>query len=227
MEQLETIVANRIEENEIINQSQLIILFVTIGNDGLRSNDKGTQIMAEVNGEANQQINITKISVKTALTQVKDHINSEETAVGRNQRQQPMKMETQLLDQGQVTGKIEVLRQRLQLINEYDTRSKTNLQIPLANIPLRSFKARANSGSPNHFTIEQELRKKADIAPDSEDLTNKFSKDNKTNVGSKYQKKDRIFHRIRQKQYLIPRLTCKEQLCRLREVERRKEELQF
>ncbi|KAA6387809.1 MAG: hypothetical protein EZS28_016667 [Streblomastix strix] len=69
---------------------------------------------------------------------------------------------------GQISGKVFVPIQRIQPTNNHDTRT--------------------NSDTPNHFTPQQELRKKADVALVTEDKSVKRSKGNKTSAGSKKQK---------------------------------------
>ncbi|KAA6368070.1 MAG: hypothetical protein EZS28_036404, partial [Streblomastix strix] len=66
--ELERIVADGTEDNGDNDQSEHAIepKHVTNGNDGLRKNDSGTQLQATVNGEANPEINITKISANTS-----------------------------------------------------------------------------------------------------------------------------------------------------------------
>ncbi|KAA6369753.1 MAG: hypothetical protein EZS28_034721 [Streblomastix strix] len=89
---------------------------------------------------------------------------------------------------GQVKGKVVVLKQRIQQPNEHETRSRTG---QLKSIPNKSFgspEARANSDTSDHFTQQQERRKKADVAPVTEDKSAKRSKGNKTSAGFKKQK---------------------------------------
>ncbi|KAA6359186.1 MAG: hypothetical protein EZS28_045287 [Streblomastix strix] len=89
---------------------------------------------------------------------------------------------------GQVKGKVVVLKQQIQQPNEHDTRSKTGQLKSVPNKSLGSPEARANSDTLNHFTLQQEWRKKADVAQDTEDKAVKRSKGNKTSAGSKKQK---------------------------------------
>ncbi|KAA6340364.1 MAG: hypothetical protein EZS28_052539, partial [Streblomastix strix] len=89
---------------------------------------------------------------------------------------------------GQVKGKVVVLKQKIQQPNEHETRSKTGQLKSVPNKFLGSPEARANSDSFNHFTQQQERRKKADVAPVTEDKSVKRSKGNKTSAGSKKQK---------------------------------------
>ncbi|KAA6374798.1 MAG: hypothetical protein EZS28_029674, partial [Streblomastix strix] len=65
--ELKRIVAYEIDENEEEDQSENEIQskYFTKGNDGLSKNDSGTQLQATVNGEANPEINIAKISANT------------------------------------------------------------------------------------------------------------------------------------------------------------------
>ncbi|KAA6368721.1 MAG: hypothetical protein EZS28_035753, partial [Streblomastix strix] len=89
---------------------------------------------------------------------------------------------------GQVKGKVVVLKQKTQQVNEHDTRSRTGQSKSVPDKSLRSPEARANSDTLNHFTPQQEQRKKADVAPVTVDKSAKHSKGNKTSVGSKKQK---------------------------------------
>ncbi|KAA6354760.1 MAG: hypothetical protein EZS28_049713, partial [Streblomastix strix] len=89
---------------------------------------------------------------------------------------------------GQVKGKVIVPKQRMQPTNDHDTRSKTGLPKSVPNKFLGSPQAKVNSDTPNFFTPQQGQRKKADVAPVTEDKSAKRSKGNKTSVGSKKQK---------------------------------------
>ncbi|KAA6360505.1 MAG: hypothetical protein EZS28_043968, partial [Streblomastix strix] len=62
--QIERIVADGTDDNEDNDQSEhaIELKLFTNGSDGLRKNGSGTQLQATVNGEANPEINITKIS---------------------------------------------------------------------------------------------------------------------------------------------------------------------
>ncbi|KAA6370597.1 MAG: hypothetical protein EZS28_033876 [Streblomastix strix] len=88
---------------------------------------------------------------------------------------------------GKVKGKVVVLKQNIQQRNEHDTRSKTGQLKSVPNKSLGSPEARANSDTLNHFMLQQVRRKKADIAPVTEDMSVKRSKGNKTSAGSKKQ----------------------------------------
>ncbi|KAA6364699.1 MAG: hypothetical protein EZS28_039775, partial [Streblomastix strix] len=89
---------------------------------------------------------------------------------------------------GQVKGKVVVLKQKIQQPNEHETRSKTGQLKSAPNKSLGIPEARANSDTSNHFTQQYERRKKADVAPVTEDKSAKRSKGNKTSAGSKKQK---------------------------------------
>ncbi|KAA6371513.1 MAG: hypothetical protein EZS28_032957, partial [Streblomastix strix] len=89
---------------------------------------------------------------------------------------------------GQVKGKVVVPKQRTQPTNDHDTRSKTGQLKSVSNKSLESPEAIANSDPPNHFTSQQEQRKKADVAPVTEHKSVKHSKGNKISAGSKKQK---------------------------------------
>ncbi|KAA6364246.1 MAG: hypothetical protein EZS28_040225, partial [Streblomastix strix] len=89
---------------------------------------------------------------------------------------------------GQVKVKVVVLKQKIQQPNEHETRSKTGQLKSIPNKSLGSPEARANTDTLNHFTLQQERRKKADVAPITENKSVKRSKGNKTNAGSKKQK---------------------------------------
>ncbi|KAA6368124.1 MAG: hypothetical protein EZS28_036348, partial [Streblomastix strix] len=69
---LEKIVADGTEDNENEDQSvhAIELKHFTNGNDGLRRNDSGTQLQATVNGEANPEISITKVSTNNPLHNV-------------------------------------------------------------------------------------------------------------------------------------------------------------
>ncbi|KAA6361835.1 MAG: hypothetical protein EZS28_042637, partial [Streblomastix strix] len=210
--ELERIVAEGTDDNGDDDQSKHTIEpkhFIN-GNDGLRKNVSGTQLKAIVNGEANPEINITKISANTppqnvsgsdglggngcgtqlqAETNENGHLkhkaidntgnedNNEQTNDNRTEVKQNSqesnnetqhKQETKLQDNGntkstetrsshtthpkqelrnpnisyskghpplittlpelgQVKGKVVVLKQRMQPINDHYTRSKTGL----------------------------------------------------------------------------------------------------
>ncbi|KAA6387808.1 MAG: hypothetical protein EZS28_016666 [Streblomastix strix] len=67
MNELERIVADGTNDSGDDEQSERATepkQFIN-GNDGLRQNDSGSQLQATVNGEANSEINITKISANT------------------------------------------------------------------------------------------------------------------------------------------------------------------
>ncbi|KAA6374161.1 MAG: hypothetical protein EZS28_030308, partial [Streblomastix strix] len=89
---------------------------------------------------------------------------------------------------GQVKGKVVVPKQKTQQVNEHDTRSRTGQSKSVPNKSLGSPEARANFDTSNHFTLQQEQRKKADVAPVTEDKSVKRSKGNKTSAGSKKKK---------------------------------------
>ncbi|KAA6394946.1 MAG: putative type I polyketide synthase [Streblomastix strix] len=65
----------------------------------------------------------------------------------------------------QVKGKVVVPRQRMQPTNDHDTRSKTGQLKSVPNKSLGSPEARANSDTSNHFTHQQEQRKKSNCSP--------------------------------------------------------------
>ncbi|KAA6374405.1 MAG: hypothetical protein EZS28_030067 [Streblomastix strix] len=88
----------------------------------------------------------------------------------------------------QVKGKAVVPKQNTQQVNEHDTRSRTGQPKSAPDKSLGSPEARANSDTLNHFTPQQEQRKKADVAPVTEDKSVKHSKGHKTSAGSKKQK---------------------------------------
>ncbi|KAA6365346.1 MAG: hypothetical protein EZS28_039127, partial [Streblomastix strix] len=71
-DQIERIVADGTDDNEDNDQSEHVIepKHFTNGNDGLRKNDSGTQLQATINGEANPEINITKIFTITPIHNV-------------------------------------------------------------------------------------------------------------------------------------------------------------
>ncbi|KAA6355369.1 MAG: hypothetical protein EZS28_049104, partial [Streblomastix strix] len=253
--QIERIVADGTDDNENNDQSEHAIepKHFTNGSDGLRKNDSGTQIQATVNGEANPEINITKISANTpphnvngsdglggngcgtqlqAATNDNGHENYQaidDTGNENNNDQgsnneirlQPDRVNNKLgeiesphtthseqelrnpnislpkgqpplittpLELGQVKGKVVVLKQKIQQANEHDTRSRTDQLKSEPNKSLGSPEARANSDTSNHFTPQQEQRKKADVAPVTVDKSVKRSKGNKTSAGSKKQK---------------------------------------
>ncbi|KAA6353962.1 MAG: hypothetical protein EZS28_050512, partial [Streblomastix strix] len=70
--EIERIVTDGTDDNEDNDQSEHANepKHVTNGNDRLRKNDSGTQLQATVNGEANPEINITKISANTPSNNV-------------------------------------------------------------------------------------------------------------------------------------------------------------
>ncbi|KAA6364883.1 MAG: hypothetical protein EZS28_039591 [Streblomastix strix] len=266
---IERIVADGTDDNEDNDQSEHAIepKHFTNGNDGLRKNDSGTQLQATVNGDANPEINITKISANTpphnvngsdvlggngcgtqlqGATNVNGHENhqiidntdnednneqAEDNRIGGQQQNnqgssneiqhkqdslnnkpgeigsphishpeqesrnpnnsqpkgQPPLITTPL-EVGQVKGKVVVPKQKIQQANEHETRSKTGLSKSIPNKSLGSPEARANFDISNHFTQQQERRKKADVAPVTEDKSVKHSKGNKSSAGSKKQK---------------------------------------
>ncbi|KAA6402178.1 MAG: hypothetical protein EZS28_002288 [Streblomastix strix] len=287
--QIERIVVDGTDDNEDNDQSEHIIepKHFTNGNDGLRKNDCGMQLQATVNGEANPEINITKISANTpphnvdgsdghggngcvmqlqAATNEIEHINHyamdntgnesnneqvNDNRTGGQQNNQGSNNEiqnqqdngnTQLKETGssriihsekelrnpitsqskgqpplvttppqlgQVKWKVVVLKQRIQQANDNDTRSKTGQPKSVPNKSLRIPIAGANSDIPNHFTPQQKQRKKADVAPVTEDKSAKHSKSNKTSAGSKKQKQGFNSKKVRKKQSPIPRLTSR------------------
>ncbi|KAA6386070.1 MAG: hypothetical protein EZS28_018407 [Streblomastix strix] len=266
--QIERIVADGTDDNEDNDQSEHTIepKYFTSGNDGFRVNDSATQLQATVNGEANPEINISKISANTpphnvsgsdALgkngcgTQLQvaangnEHLNHQtivntgnednnehtnDNRTGGQQSNQGSKNETQHVQDnentklgqigsshttsseqqlrnpnilqhkgqpplittppelGQVKGKVVVPKQRTQPTNDNDTRSKTGQLKSICNKSSGSPEARANFDTPNHFIPQQEQKKKADVAPVTEDKSAKHSKGNKTSAGSKKQK---------------------------------------
>ncbi|KAA6363260.1 MAG: hypothetical protein EZS28_041212, partial [Streblomastix strix] len=72
MNEQERIVADGTDDNGDEDQSEHAIepKHFTNGNNGLRLNDSGTQLQATVNGEANHEINITKISANIPIIKV-------------------------------------------------------------------------------------------------------------------------------------------------------------
>ncbi|KAA6366750.1 MAG: hypothetical protein EZS28_037721, partial [Streblomastix strix] len=230
-------------------------------------NDSGTQLQATVNGEANPEINITKISANTPPHNVngsdgiggngcgtqlqaasnknghenhqaidntgiedsneqandnriggqqqnnqgfnkeihhqQESINNKPEEIGslhktyseqelKNSNTSQPKGQPPLIttppELGQVKGKVVVFTQKIKQPNEHDTRSKTGQLKSIPNKSLRSPETRANSDTSNHFSPQQEQRKKADVAPVTEDKSVKHSKGNKTKAGSKKQK---------------------------------------
>ncbi|KAA6386639.1 MAG: hypothetical protein EZS28_017832 [Streblomastix strix] len=119
------------------------------------------------------------------------HTTHPEQEIGNSNTAQP-KVQPPLITKppefGQVKGKVVELKQKIQQPNEHDTRSRTGQLKSVPNKSLGSPEARANSDTSNHFTQQQERRKKADVAPVTEDKSAKRSKGNKTSAGSKKQK---------------------------------------
>ncbi|KAA6390365.1 MAG: hypothetical protein EZS28_014107 [Streblomastix strix] len=267
--QIEIIVADGKDDNEDSDQSEHAIepKHFTNGSDGFRKNDSGTQLQATVNGEANPEINITKISANTpphnvngsdglggngcgtqlqAAINVNGHenhqtidntgnednnvqandnriggqqknnlgssneiqyqqdiVNNKPGEIGsphtthseqelRNPNTTQLKGQPPLItttpELGQIKGKVLISKQKIQQSNEHDSRSKAGQLKSVPNKSLGSPEARANSDTLNHFTQQQERRKKADVAPVTEDKSVKCSKGNKTSAGSKKQK---------------------------------------
>ncbi|KAA6322437.1 MAG: hypothetical protein EZS28_054437, partial [Streblomastix strix] len=228
------------EDNDY-SEHAIILKLLTNGSDGLRKNGRGTQLQATVNGEANPEINITKISANTpphnvngsdglggngcgtqlqAETNINGHDNHQaidNTGNENNNQQmndnrfggQPQSNQgsnNEILQQqdrlnnksgeiesphtthseqelvnpnislpkgqpplfstpselGQVKGKVVVLKQKIQQPNKHDTGNKTGQPKSVPNKSLGSPDARANSDTSNHFTHQQEQRKKAD-----------------------------------------------------------------
>ncbi|KAA6393040.1 MAG: hypothetical protein EZS28_011436 [Streblomastix strix] len=89
---------------------------------------------------------------------------------------------------GQVKGKVEEPNQKMQPTNDHDTRSRTGQLKSVHNKSLGSPEARANSDTPSRIIPQQEQRKKAYVAPVTEDKSAKHSKGSKTSAGSKKQK---------------------------------------
>ncbi|KAA6393983.1 MAG: hypothetical protein EZS28_010497 [Streblomastix strix] len=89
---------------------------------------------------------------------------------------------------GQIKGKVVVLKQKTQQVNELDIRSRTGQSQSVPDKSLGSPEARVNSDTSNHFTQQQERRKKADVTQVTEDKSAKHSKGNKTSIGPKKQK---------------------------------------
>ncbi|KAA6385681.1 MAG: hypothetical protein EZS28_018794 [Streblomastix strix] len=67
---IEQIDADRIDDSVDNDQSEIEIVYVTDEDNGLRKNVYGTQFKVVVNGEANPDINITKISINTSFHNV-------------------------------------------------------------------------------------------------------------------------------------------------------------
>ncbi|KAA6403177.1 MAG: hypothetical protein EZS28_001303 [Streblomastix strix] len=161
--ELERVVADRIDDNEDEDQSMHVIepKHLTNGNDGLRKNDSGTQLKATVNGEANPFINITKISANTP-----PHNVNGSDGLGGNGCQPSIIITTSKL--GKVKGKVAVPKQRMLPTNDHDTRSKIGLSKSVPNNYLGSPEARVNSDTLSNFVPQQEKSKKADVAQATE-----------------------------------------------------------
>ncbi|KAA6379511.1 MAG: hypothetical protein EZS28_024964 [Streblomastix strix] len=109
---------------------------------------------------------------------------------------------------GQVKRKVVVPKKGMQPTIDHDTRSKTDQQKSVPNMPLGSPEARANFDTPNHFAPQQEQRKKADVAPVTEDKSIKPPKATRPVQDSRNRNKNSN-SKIRQKQSPIPRLTSR------------------
>ncbi|KAA6392831.1 MAG: hypothetical protein EZS28_011646, partial [Streblomastix strix] len=98
---LERIVADGTDDNGGEDESEHAIKSkrFTNGNDRLRRNNSGTQLQATVNGEANHEINITKISTNNPIQNVNGSDELGGTVAGRSYRQQPTKMDIQTIKQ--------------------------------------------------------------------------------------------------------------------------------
>ncbi|KAA6380185.1 MAG: hypothetical protein EZS28_024291 [Streblomastix strix] len=87
---------------------------------------------------------------------------------------------------GQVEGKIIISKQRIQPITDHNTQCNIGLSKSVSKKYFGSPEAKANINSSNHFIPLSEQRKKADIAPITEDMSEKRSLGNKT--GAEYKK---------------------------------------
>ncbi|KAA6367645.1 MAG: hypothetical protein EZS28_036829 [Streblomastix strix] len=76
----------------------------------------------------------------------------------------------------------------MQPTNDHDTKSKTGQLKSVPNKSLGNPEAGANSDTPNLFIPLQEQRKKAQVAPFTEDMSAQHSNGNKASAGSKKQK---------------------------------------
>ncbi|KAA6394324.1 MAG: hypothetical protein EZS28_010150 [Streblomastix strix] len=208
--ELERIVADGTDDNGNDDQSLHAIepKHFTNGNDGLGKNDGGTQLHATVNGEANPKINIAKISANTPSHNVNGSDRLGGNGCGtqgaglllathheyelRNPNISQPKGQQLLItlppELSQVKEKVIVPKQKTQQVNKHDTRSKTGQPKSVPDKSLGSPEVRANSDTPNHFTPQQEQRKKADVAPVTKNKSVKHFKGNNTSVGSKKQK---------------------------------------
>ncbi|KAA6388425.1 MAG: hypothetical protein EZS28_016048 [Streblomastix strix] len=173
--ELERIVADGTDDNGDNDQSEHAIepKHFTNGNDALSSNDNGTQLQAIIKGEANLEIQITKISANTP-----PHNPSFITI--------PPEL-------GQVKKKVVEPKKKIQSTNDHHIRSKTGSPKSVPDKSLGSPVTGANSDSSNHIIQQQERRKQEDAAPVTEDKSVKRFKDNKTSAESKKQKQESNF----------------------------------
>ncbi|KAA6340254.1 MAG: hypothetical protein EZS28_052545, partial [Streblomastix strix] len=85
---------------------------------------------------------------------------------------------------GSGKGNVIIPKQRIQPTIDHDSRSKTIFQKSLLDKSLGSPQARANSGSPNYFTLQLKRRKKADAALVTDGKPAILYKGNTTSAGS-------------------------------------------
>ncbi|KAA6393996.1 MAG: hypothetical protein EZS28_010475 [Streblomastix strix] len=248
MNELERIVVDGTDDNRDADQSEHTTKpkHFTNGNNGLRKNDSGTQLQAIINGEANHEINITKISTNTssnnvngldglggygcrtqlyAATNENEYLshqaidntgienNYEQANNNKTGRKKPIKDLTMkanmnkklifkimeilnLKRQYHFTQPIPNKSQKIKIFHQSNAShpqslhlqnqaNKTGSPKSIPDKPLESPEAKTNSDSPNHFIPQQEQRKKADVAPVTENKSAKRSKGNRTSAGSK------------------------------------------
>ncbi|KAA6389535.1 MAG: hypothetical protein EZS28_014937 [Streblomastix strix] len=137
-------------------------------NDKQQTIDNRIERIELLNGT--QNINLTIHGAKLQRNRISDLLESEQfqtnfpkhvseiADTSQPKSQPPLIIKYPVLNP--VKGKVIDANQRVQLIYENDTRSKISLQTTTSNKPSRSSKARANTDSTNHFTIQQEQRKR-------------------------------------------------------------------
>ncbi|KAA6353781.1 MAG: hypothetical protein EZS28_050693, partial [Streblomastix strix] len=158
-----------------------------------QTNDNRIRRQQQQNSQgSNNEIQHQQDSVNNKQGEIgSPHTTHPEQEIGNPNTSQP-KVQPPLITKppelGQIKGKVVVLKQKIQQPNEHDTRSRTGQLKSVPNKSQGSPKARANSDTSNHFTQQQLRRKKADVAPVTEDKSAKRSKGNKTSAGSKKQK---------------------------------------
>ncbi|KAA6382347.1 MAG: hypothetical protein EZS28_022127 [Streblomastix strix] len=161
-------------------------------NDNEQANDNRTGGQQQNNQGSNNEIQYEQDNGNTKLREMESsHTTHSEQELRNPNISQPKDHLSLIIippELGQVNGKVVGHKQRMLPTNDYDIRSKAGQLKSVLNKSLGSPEAIANYDTLNHFIPKQEQRKKADVAPVTENKSVKHSKGNKTSAGSKKQK---------------------------------------